>query len=125
LQRRQHILDTVKHLLLRENQVQPLILLFEDLHWIDAGIQAMLDSLLGCLPSAGCACSSTTVRSTTSVGGGRPVVFEFSCCCAIVRVPMCHGVRRRRIMAVVHVQCPQCQSIEVVEYGKQANGTQR
>jgi hypothetical protein len=57
--------------------------------------------------------------------GGRPVVFEFSCCCAIVRVPMCHGVRRRRIMAVVHVQCPQCQSIEVVEYGKQANGTQR
>jgi insertion element IS1 protein InsB len=28
-------------------------------------------------------------------------------------------------MAVVHVQRPQCQSIEVVKYGKQANGTQR
>jgi hypothetical protein len=26
-------------------------------------------------------------------------------------------------MAVVHVQCPQRQSIEVVKYGKQANGT--
>ena len=28
-------------------------------------------------------------------------------------------------MALVHVQCPQCQSINVVQYGKQANGTQR
>ena len=28
-------------------------------------------------------------------------------------------------MAVVPVQCPQCQGIYVVKYGKQANGTQR
>src|SRR5881296_2560976 len=28
-------------------------------------------------------------------------------------------------MALVYVQCPQCQSIDVVQYGKQANGTQR
>ena len=28
-------------------------------------------------------------------------------------------------MAVVPVQCPQCQSIAVVKYGKQPNGTQR
>ena len=28
-------------------------------------------------------------------------------------------------MALVHVHCPQCQSIDVVQYGKQANGTQR
>src|SRR5215470_16041056 len=28
-------------------------------------------------------------------------------------------------MALVYVQCPQCQSIEVVQFGKQANGTQR
>ena len=28
-------------------------------------------------------------------------------------------------MAVVSVQCPQCQGIHVVKYGKQANGTQR
>jgi transposase-like protein len=28
-------------------------------------------------------------------------------------------------MALVHVQCPQCQRIDVVQYGKQANGTQR
>ena len=28
-------------------------------------------------------------------------------------------------MALVHVHCPQCHSIDVVQYGKQANGTQR
>ncbi len=28
-------------------------------------------------------------------------------------------------MALVYVQCPQCQSIDVVQFGKQANGTQR
>jgi transposase-like protein len=28
-------------------------------------------------------------------------------------------------MALVYVQCPQCQSSDVVQFGKQANGTQR
>ena len=28
-------------------------------------------------------------------------------------------------MALVPVQCPQCQGVHVVKYGKQANGTQR
>jgi transposase-like protein len=28
-------------------------------------------------------------------------------------------------MAWVYVQCPACQSLDVVQYGKQANGTQR
>src|SRR5262245_51368707 len=32
-QRRQHTLDALKCLLLRESQVQPLVLVFEDLHW--------------------------------------------------------------------------------------------
>src|SRR5262249_4901586 len=35
-QRRQQTLDGIKRLLLRESQVQPLLLVFEDLHWIDA-----------------------------------------------------------------------------------------
>jgi class 3 adenylate cyclase/tetratricopeptide (TPR) repeat protein len=51
-QRRQRTLDAVKRLLLRESQVQPLILLFEDLHWIDAETQALLDSLVESLPTA-------------------------------------------------------------------------
>jgi predicted ATPase len=51
-QRRQRTLDAVKRLLLRESQVQPLLLLFEDLHWIDAETQALLDSLVESLPTA-------------------------------------------------------------------------
>ncbi|MBI2469053.1 MAG: hypothetical protein HYV62_14770, partial [Candidatus Rokubacteria bacterium] len=51
-QRRQRILDGVKRLLLRESQVQPLLVLFEDLHWIDAETQALLDSLVESVPTA-------------------------------------------------------------------------
>ena len=51
-QRRQLTLGAVKRLLLRESQVQPLILLFEDLHWIDSETQAMLESLVESLPTA-------------------------------------------------------------------------
>jgi predicted ATPase len=39
-------------LLLRESQIQPLVVLFEDLHWIDAETQALLDSLVESLPTA-------------------------------------------------------------------------
>ena len=51
-QRRQRTLDAVKRLLLRESQVQPLLVVFEDLHWIDAETQALLDSLVESLPAA-------------------------------------------------------------------------
>jgi class 3 adenylate cyclase/tetratricopeptide (TPR) repeat protein len=51
-QRRQRTLDAVKRLLLRESQVQPLLVVFEDLHWIDGETQALLDSLLDSLGSA-------------------------------------------------------------------------
>jgi class 3 adenylate cyclase/tetratricopeptide (TPR) repeat protein len=51
-QRRQRTLDAVKRLLLRESQVQPLLVLFEDLHWIDSETQALLDGLMESLPTA-------------------------------------------------------------------------
>jgi class 3 adenylate cyclase/tetratricopeptide (TPR) repeat protein len=51
-QRRQRILDAMKRLLLRESQVQPLLVVFEDLHWIDSETQAVLDGLLESLPTA-------------------------------------------------------------------------
>jgi class 3 adenylate cyclase/tetratricopeptide (TPR) repeat protein len=51
-QRRQHTLDVVKRLLLRESQVQPLLVVFEDLHWIDGETQALLDGLVDSLVSA-------------------------------------------------------------------------
>jgi class 3 adenylate cyclase/tetratricopeptide (TPR) repeat protein len=51
-QRRKRTLDAVKRLLLRESQVQPLLVIFEDLHWIDSETQALLDSLVESLPTA-------------------------------------------------------------------------
>src|SRR5262249_45569674 len=50
-QRRQQTLDAIKRLLVRESQVQPLLLVFEDLHWIDTETQALLDSLVEGLPT--------------------------------------------------------------------------
>jgi tetratricopeptide (TPR) repeat protein len=44
-QRRQRTLDAVKRLLRREAQVQPLLVVFEDLHWIDTETRILLDSL--------------------------------------------------------------------------------
>jgi class 3 adenylate cyclase/tetratricopeptide (TPR) repeat protein len=50
-QRRQRTLDGLKRVLLRESQVQPLLLVFEDLHWIDSETQALLDRLVESLPT--------------------------------------------------------------------------
>jgi class 3 adenylate cyclase/tetratricopeptide (TPR) repeat protein len=51
-QRRQRTLHGLKRILLRESQVQPLLLVFEDLHWIDSETQALLDSLVESLPTS-------------------------------------------------------------------------
>jgi class 3 adenylate cyclase/tetratricopeptide (TPR) repeat protein len=51
-QRRQRTLDALKRVLLRESQEQPLLLVFEDLHWIDSETQALLNHLIEGLPTA-------------------------------------------------------------------------
>jgi hypothetical protein len=51
-QRRQRTLTALKRVLLCESQVQPLLLVCEDLHWIDTETQALLDSLVESLPTA-------------------------------------------------------------------------
>jgi class 3 adenylate cyclase/tetratricopeptide (TPR) repeat protein len=51
-QRRQRTLDAVKHLLLRESAAQPVLVVFEDLHWIDGETQALLNGLVESLPPA-------------------------------------------------------------------------
>jgi len=51
-QRRQRAVDGVRRLLLRESQAQPVLVLFEDLHWIDAETQVLLDALVESLPTA-------------------------------------------------------------------------
>jgi class 3 adenylate cyclase/tetratricopeptide (TPR) repeat protein len=51
-QRRQRLLDALKRVLLRESIEQPLLLVFEDLHWTDAESLAWLNTLIDSLPMA-------------------------------------------------------------------------
>lgn len=50
--RRRAAFDAVKRLVLRENQSRPLLIVFEDLHWIDAETQAFLDAFVESIPRA-------------------------------------------------------------------------
>ena len=52
VERRHRTFDAIKHLVLRESRVQPVALLFEDLHWIDDETQGLLDTLVESLPNA-------------------------------------------------------------------------
>ena len=63
-QRRQQTLAGLKRILVRESQAQPLLLVFEDLHWIDSETQALLDSLIESLPTS-CWASGPTGPSTS------------------------------------------------------------
>jgi predicted ATPase len=49
--RRRRALAAVKTVLLRESQIQPLLIVFEDLHWIDSETQVFLDALVEGLPA--------------------------------------------------------------------------
>jgi class 3 adenylate cyclase/tetratricopeptide (TPR) repeat protein len=51
-QRRGRTLEAVKRMLLREAQAQPILVVFEDLHWIDSETQALPDGLIESLPTA-------------------------------------------------------------------------
>jgi class 3 adenylate cyclase/tetratricopeptide (TPR) repeat protein len=48
---RQRTIDAVKRVLLRESQAQPLLVVLEDLHWIDADTHALVESLVESVPS--------------------------------------------------------------------------
>src|SRR5262245_22832830 len=52
VQRRQRTIDAVTRVWLRESQLQPLLLVVEDLHWMDSESQAVLDSLVEALPTS-------------------------------------------------------------------------
>ena len=51
-ERRRRIIEAIRALLLRESEVQALVVIFEDLHWIDRETQAVLDALVDSLPTA-------------------------------------------------------------------------
>ena len=50
--RRRRTLEAIKRILLRESLNQPLILIFEDLHWIDDETQALLNLLADSIGTA-------------------------------------------------------------------------
>ena len=60
LQRHQQTLDAVKRLLLRESEVQPLVAVFEDLHWIDGETQPCSIASSRAYPRRASSFSSTT-----------------------------------------------------------------
>jgi class 3 adenylate cyclase/tetratricopeptide (TPR) repeat protein len=68
--RRHRTLEAVRHLLLREAQVQPLLVVVEDLHWVDEETQAILDALVESLPTARIVLL-TNYRPEYSHGWGR------------------------------------------------------
>ncbi len=45
-QRRQQTLEALRHLVLCEARARPILLIFEDLHWIDGETQSLLDDLV-------------------------------------------------------------------------------
>jgi len=50
--KRQRTLDAIKRIVLRESLNQPLVVIFEDLHWIDGQTQALLDLLADSIPTS-------------------------------------------------------------------------
>jgi len=51
-QRRRRALDGVRTLLVRESARRPVVLVCEDLHWVDTETQTLLDEIVASLPSA-------------------------------------------------------------------------
>ena len=50
--RQRRTLEAIKRILLRESLNQPLIVVFEDLHWVDNETQALLDLLVDAIANA-------------------------------------------------------------------------
>ena len=100
-QRRQRTLDAVKRLLLRESQVQPLLLVFEDLHWIDAETQALLDSLVESLPTPSAAPGQLPAGVRARAGAARPTTpsCASTLCRAESAAELLHGAARARTPA--------------------------
>jgi class 3 adenylate cyclase len=46
LRRREHMLDALRRLVLRESRIQPLLLVFDSLHWMDSQTHAFLDAIV-------------------------------------------------------------------------------
>ena len=50
--KKRRTLDAIKHIMLRASMHQPLMVIFEDLHWIDTETQALLNLLADSIATA-------------------------------------------------------------------------
>ena len=85
-QRRQRTL-TALSACAAESQVQPLLLVFEDLHWLDTETQALLDSLVESLPTAQILLLVNYRPSISTAGAARPTTHNCGSTRCRPRVP--------------------------------------
>ena len=50
--KKRRTLDAIKRIMLRESMRQPLMVIFEDLHWVDTETQALLNPLADSIATA-------------------------------------------------------------------------
>jgi class 3 adenylate cyclase/tetratricopeptide (TPR) repeat protein len=72
VQRRRRYLDAVRGLILQAARKQPVLLIFEDLHWVDNETQALLDALASALGSARLLLLVTYRPGYQDIWGSRP-----------------------------------------------------
>ena len=75
--RRRRTFEALKKLFLRESLNQPLVLIFEDLHWIDRETQGFLDVLSESVASARILLWPTTGPSIAMSGDRRRITRSF------------------------------------------------
>jgi class 3 adenylate cyclase/tetratricopeptide (TPR) repeat protein len=52
-ERRQRVVNAIRHILYRASRAQPLIILFEDVHWADEETRALIDGVVESVPALG------------------------------------------------------------------------
>ena len=85
--RKSLVLAAIKHLLVRESQRQPLLLVFEDLHWVDEESQEVLDNLVEASRRVGYSGQQLPVN-TKSVGAPKPITPDCGLILSLHQMPM-------------------------------------
>ena len=84
-EKKERIFEALRDLFIRESQERPLILVIEDLHWIDKTSEEFLDYLIGWLTTPASSSSSSTGPSIPTAGEqvllhqhpGRPALLNY------------------------------------------------
>jgi class 3 adenylate cyclase/tetratricopeptide (TPR) repeat protein len=70
-QRRQSIIDAVSWIVVRESQIRPVLVVVEDLHWVDAETAAVLDALVAALSNTSVLLLGSARPGTNVFGDGQ------------------------------------------------------